>query len=443
MISILKKMLMPVLALVLLLPVNCRANLSESMHKNPKIAAAWTAWEQGDLELARELSEKLLLEPETRDAGHHILTLIYHVQGDHSAAVNHQAQISPKYEWLSTLDEPVLWSYIHSGNIKKALEFAEQRKMSKSTLARLKLAVDRSFTVKLDGIAELPFTDDKLSPYMPGFEATFCGHRAVVRLDTGGSFIHLSSEQAKEYGIETVACGEGFSALASGKICFGVADELVLGPVVMRNIPVMVHYGTLSSKGISDAFGVELGPIIGTNILQQFLSTIDGPGRRLILSRRGDEETRGRHMVLVNKIQGNAHKLPFIMWHDHYMIAGGRANSQSARFFVDSGLVAVNGLQGQVALLASHETLKLWDTPIVESPMFSQVPGEFCLGSACRKGVTAYPVENDVWKNIGDWGDSKVNAMVSWGFLSHYVWTIDFDKYVYTLIEPVEKPAQQ
>lgn len=437
--SLLKKILASLITIGMLLPINGFSNMGRSMRKNPKTATAWAAWEQGDLENARKLSEELITGHETSDAGHFILSLIAHVQGDHQSAIKHQAQISPKYEWLSFLDEPVLWSYIHSGDIKGALDFAVRRNMPESVATRLKVSLDKPFSVELDGVIILPFTDDKLSPYMPGFKAVICGQNTVVRLDTGGSFVNLSSEQADKYGIKAVVCGEGFSSLTTGKICYGTASELTLGSAVLRNVPVFIHYGTLSSKGISDAFGVELGPIIGTNILQQFLTTIDGPGKRMILSKRANEKARNEHINMISNIQGNTYEQPFAMWSDHYMIVDGRANSRSGRFFVDTGLVVANGVQGQAAMLASHETLKSWNAPIAETPMFPQIPGEFCIGPVCRKNVTAFPVEDNVWENFGDWGGIDVTAMVSWGFLSHYVWTLDFDRYIYTLIEPAKK----
>jgi hypothetical protein len=433
MLSLLKKMVSSLLALGVLVPLGGCTTVNRFMHKDPTIAPAWTAWECGDLELARSLSEKLLAKPETSDAGHHILSLVAHVQGDHFSAIAHRVQISPKYRWLSHLDEAIIWSHVHSGDIEGALGFAQQRSLERPTIARLKLAADHPLTVELDGVAQLAFTADKLSPFMPGIGGTFCGRRTVVRLDTGGSFVHLSPIQAEQYGIDTVTCEKGFASLTTGKICFGVADELTLGPAVLRNVPVAVHHGALATKGIAEAFGVEIGPIIGTNILQHFLSTIDAPNGRLILSQRGNKQARKGHLSRIGHLSGKIHELPFLLWLDHYMIAHGSVASLPARFFVDSGLVAINDTQGQVALLASHGVLSTWGASDVNVPLFSEVPGKFCIGTACRNDVTAYPVADNVWKSFGDWGGIKVDALVSWGFLSHFTWTVDFDRHIFLL----------
>ncbi len=403
---------------------------------DPATALAWAAWTAGDLQTARSLARELTATPATSDAGHHILALVASVEGDDAEAIAQWHEISPRYPGLRQLDEPILWSYVRAGDLKEALAFAEQRHLGDVALKRLQLAISKPLSVQLHGVTVVPYTNDPLTPYMPGMEASFCGHKTVVRLDTGGTFVHISAAQAAEFGIKSVARETAFSALTMGKIGYGVARELRIGQAVLRNVPVAIHYGTIPSEQVAQAFGIQLGPIIGTNVLEQFLTTVDGPGRRLILSSCGDAKARAHHLAMVAAETVKASVVPFALWLDHFMLVPGRIAGRPARFFVDSGLVVANPSQGQANLLASRQKLADWGAAAAQGHTFPVVPGTLCVGDACRDRPTAYPVDESVWRALGDWGGGRVDALVSWGFLSHFVWTLDFDRHTYTLIDP-------
>jgi hypothetical protein len=212
----------------------------------------------------------------------------------------------------------------------------------------------------------------------------------------------------------------------------GMAD-LELGPITLHNVPVAVHEGALPTGPIAEAFGVELGPIIGTNILERFLSTIDAPSRRLLLSQRGDVPARTEHLARLGETH---HEAPFALWSDHLMIARGRVgNVPNANIFVDSGLVAGNTEQGQAAILAPQRALASWGVTQPEQGRFAELPGPVAIGTASRSDMTAYVVPNRTWRGFGDWGGIRVDALVSWGFLQHFAWTIDFDRRLYLFKE--------
>ena len=209
------------------------------------------------------------------------------------------------------------------------------------------------------------------------------GRPAVARLDTGGSFIHLSSEAAAAFGIETVAAERSFAALGWHTVRYGVGD-LDVGAIHMQNVPVAVHEGALGASPIADAFGVELGPIVGTNVLQRFLATIDAPGARLILSRRGDADARSEHLARL----GPAQEAPFALWSDHLMIARGRVGGiEDANLFVDSGLVVFTPDQGQAAVLASRRALASWGVDLPEEGRLAVLPGPVAIGPVSRDGT--------------------------------------------------------
>jgi hypothetical protein len=393
-------------------------------------ASAWAAWKDGDLQAARTRAEHLAATLPTSDEGHHILALVASVTGRYADAIAQQARIAAGYGRLSELDEPIIWAYVHLRDVEGALAFAEKRHAPATVIKRLRLAVANPFTTQLKGVTAIPFVSDKLTPYMPGMRVTLCGEPAVVRLDTGGAFVHMSAKQATEFGVRTVAAETGFAALVSDKMSYGVAPELRIGDAVLTSVPVTVHHRAFPA---AQMLGVELGPIVGTNVLERFLTTIDGPGGRLVLSERGNAAARAEHLDLLGgKARGGA-EVPFALWADHFMLVAGRIAGQQTRFFVDSGLVAVTPQQGQANLLASKRMLTSWGASAEKDQVFSNVPGTLCIGDACKDGPTAMPVDDGMWRKFGDWGGAKVDALVSWGFLSRFAWTVDFDRMVYTL----------
>lgn len=399
---------------------------------DPVLAPAWSAWRQGDFVTASRHARELTARPATASPGHHILALVAHVTGDHRGAISHYSRVQPRYRWLAQLDDPILWSYVHLGDIAGAQSFAARRGRGPRTVTgkRLQLSLERPMSVHIDGVVEAPFTDDRLSPIMPGISARLNGHSIVARVDTGGSYVTVFAEQAAELGIETVACEQEFAALSSGRVCYGVTD-LELGPIRISQVPVLVLHHHSPAKVLADAFGVELGPIIGTNVLQQFLCTLDAPQQRLLLSRRGDSASRAQHL---GRLGGSSTEVPFAMLNSHYMIVRGSVGDyDNLNWFVDSGLVAYNTEQGQAAVLARESALREWQVPRAEPNCFANLPGALALGTAQQRQMTAMSVPDKTWNKFGDWGGIRVDALLSWGFLRKFAWTLDFDHYVYLL----------
>lgn len=401
---------------------------------------AWDAWRAADFALASERAAGLLATGQAVDEARHVLTLVESVLGNYSEAIATHQLIDPRYARLSELDEPVLYDHVHRDDVAGALAFAERRGLLRSAVLakRLRLAVERPFGVDIEGVADIPFTDDPLTPFMPGFAVRLNGRPTVARLDTGGAFIHLSAEVAAAHGIDTVVAErDSVGVLGRHTIRHGVAD-LELGPITLHNAPVAVHEGGLPTDPIAAAFGVELGPIIGTNVLERFLSTLDAPSRRLLLSRRGDVPARTEHLARLGETHREA---PFALWSDHLMITRGRVgNVPNANIFVDSGLVAGNTEQGQAAILAPRRALASWGVTQPEQGRFAELPGPVAIGTASRSDLTAYVVPDRTWRGFSDWGGIRIDALVSWGFLQHFAWTIDFDRRLY-LFKEVNQPT--
>jgi hypothetical protein len=399
--------------------------------RNPRVAVAaqpaWDAWRAGDFALASDRAADLVASGQAVDDARHLLVLVASVLGRDDEAIATHRSISPRYQRLAELDEQVLWAYVRRDDLPGALAFAEQRGLARraAVARRIRLALEHPFRVEIDRVVEVPFIDDALTPLMPGVAARLNGRSTVARLDTGGSFVHLSAEAAAAHNIETVASEREFAALRWHTVRYGLAD-MELGPIHLHNVPVAVHEGALQAGLIAASFGVELGPIVGTNILERFLTTVDAPTRRLLLSRRGDPGARATHLSQVDQ---NQHEAPFALWGDHLMIARGLvAGVINANLFVDSGLIAFRSDQGQAAVLASRSSLTSWGVALPAAGRFAELPGSLAIGTAVREGMTAYSVPDSTWRAFGDWGGIRVDALISWGFLRHFSWTIDFDQ---------------
>lgn len=210
----------------------------------PELHAAWRAWQAGDLALAKKLAFTLAGQAHD-DVALHLLTLTAIVRGEYAEARAAYRQIGPEYERLGELDEPMLWAHIHQGDLTAAREYAERRGLLRNSVTegRLQLVIEHPLHAELSGVAELPFTDDKLTPFMPGFAVRLNGQATVARLDTGGAFLHLTPEQARTFGIKSVVCERSFFGLIEGGICYGMAETLEIGPVRLTNVPVAILDG--------------------------------------------------------------------------------------------------------------------------------------------------------------------------------------------------------
>lgn len=402
----------------------CRS-LSGSAKNDPILGSAWTAWERGELTQAEIQAHRLLSDPRSVDAGHLLLALVAHVQGRHRSAIAHYEHIDPHYRWRDKLTEPILWSHLGAGNFDDAITLARRYRLGQVTIDRIRLAQERPLAVSIAGVVELPFTRDELSAYMPGVEGTLNGHKIVARLDTGGRYLHVSTETAERLGIKTIGCDSGFASLSRTRLCYGLAD-LELGPVRLANVPVTVHAEGLSPAPLAEHFDSPMDAVIGTCILKQFLATVDGPNERVLLSARDDALAASEH---VGRLQGAASEVPFAVWGDHLMIAHGKLAGRGAtNLFVDSGLVMATPDQGQASLLLSARRLKTLQVPVAPNVPFTPIPNKSGFSGAYREDLLAYPVRQSIWRGYGDWGGMDVAALIGWGYLKHYSWTIDFGR---------------
>ena len=227
--------------------------------------------------------------------------------------------------------------------------------------------------------------------------------------------------------------GEAFAGLTTASVCYGMAD-LDLGTARMRNVPVHVHADdTLPIETVGSAFGAKIDLIIGTNVFAQFLTTIDAPGRRLVLSPRGDVRARDAHLA---RLPGRPHHVPFILLGSHLMIArGALATGLSTSSSIRDSLFTTT-IRGRPAFCCRERVLGSWSIPQPDADRFAKIPWPVALGSAKRHDMTAFVVTNRTWRQFGDWSQIDVTALLSHAYFNAYTWTLDFDAQIYWFREP-------
>ncbi|MEE9279179.1 MAG: retropepsin-like aspartic protease, partial [Myxococcota bacterium] len=394
--------------------------LTATVSGSADLGEAWAAWRAGDVADA----ERLAAAHAESDEGRHLLFLCDFVQGDYVRALARHAEIDPAYPRHAELDPPVVEAYLHLARYADARAFAQRNgRLSEPARLQVSLRAGKPLTASLEGHTVVTFADHPLAPFFPAFEAEIEGHEHVVHLDTGGTFLIMGPDRAAAFGIELTPAGEGSHGSRRVPMSLGVAKRLRLGGAVLENVPV----ATLASLTGSQDF-----VIFGTNVLEQFLSTLDYPNARLILSKRGDPEAERAHRELLD--EGDAVEIPFYMWGDHYMFArGGVGVRRDLNWFIDSGLVSLHpdgqGGMRQAAFIAAGADYLEWGVdPGLVKDVF-ELPLPLSLGPLEQTGLLV--LARDEGSPARDLGGIRIDGLLSHAFLKRYAWTLDFDRRVY------------
>ncbi len=383
---------------------------------------AWKNWENGEIDEAQRRAGAIA----DANGGKALLFLSAAVKGRYEDALELYAGIEPTYERLDELAEPVVNAYLHLKREEDAERFARGRELDPILAATVELRAARPLKARLDGITEVPFSGRLfkpflLRPYFPPFDAELEGQAVTVHVDTGGSFLHMSPERANSLGIDFAEAGSGKHGLREVPVKLGIANAFKLGDAVLENVPVAV---LPSLSGSQDFI------IFGTNVLEQFHSTLDYPRKRLILSPRDDDEFRKRHMQM---LPGRRVEMPFYLWGDHYMFArGGFSDHRSLNFFIDSGLVKLGWSrswlrQACFATTPAHYTKWGVEKDAAERELFqSGLP--ISLGELEQRDQLFTPTPE---LHVSSFGGVRIDGLLSHAFLKRYAWTIDFDRGVY------------
>ena len=278
------------------------------------------------------------------------------------------------------------------------------------------------------------------------------GRDVAFFIDTGGSELLLDSEFARELNVKAMGSVEGtFSGGQHAQVESGRVDSLTLGSWTLRNIPV----GMIPLRSMSNGFGVkQINGCIGTNVLYQFLSTIDYRTGELILRKKnaanlkrfdaaggpsgapgvgrrsGGRNTQPKNPPGANNTAvTNGIVVPMWMAGDHFMVAWGRVNTQPiSLFFVDSGLAGAGVKLAESAI--QQAGIHLDESKATEGQggggMLKIIPytvAQFTVGEITEQNVPGlydgpFPWENEFGFHLA--------GMFGSDFLKHYAVTFDF-----------------
>ena len=278
------------------------------------------------------------------------------------------------------------------------------------------------------------------------------GRDVAFFIDTGGSELLLDSEFSRELNVKPMSSVEGtFSGGQHAQVESGRVDSLTLGSWTLRNIPV----GMMPLRSLSSGFGVkQINGCIGTNVLYQFLSTIDYRTGELILRKKnaanlkrfdaaggpsgapgvgrrsGGRNTQPKNPPGANNTAvTNGIVVPMWMAGDHFMVAWGRVNTQPiSLFFVDSGLAGAGVKLAESAI--QQAGIHLDESKATEGQggggMLKIIPytvAQFTVGEITQQNVPGlydgpFPWENEFGFHLA--------GMFGSDFLKHYAVTFDF-----------------
>ena len=387
------------------------------------------AWTNGQFEATRKLALKRLAKKPADNLALRYLALAASALGDFEGAIAAGEKLQATRGRDPHLEDALLWSYFHQRDIVGAARFAHDRKFTKSAAIahQLHLAEHHPFDVQVTSRFSLSFTDDPLTSFLPGVPVCLNGDKTIARIDTGGSFIHIAQSQARQFDIVYSGGEKSFAALSMHKIWHGVAD-LSIGDAVLKNTPVVVHDDkAFPTAGIADAFGVELGPIIGTNILRLFRATFDYPRRRIDLAPRrcsaDDHDQTDREII----------EAPFAILGSHFMVAEGVFGDRRTLYFLDTGLAAFTEEQGQAGMLIAERHRKSLGISKPKHNEFAITPSPVGLAPAATMPLAAAIVSNAMWRGFGDWQGVKIDALLSHAYFKTFIWTLDFARQVIVL----------
>lgn len=378
---------------------------------------AWAAWGEGNIDEARDATSGLLACG-SNDEALHLAVLTSFVKGRFAAALEAYRALPASYARRSELDGVAVDALGHLGRYQEALDLALDRRLGDATTTPLRLRAEAPMTATLGDVTTAPFVEsDSLTPFMPGFEVELLGRKLLARFDTGADFVVMSPRTAADLGVETRCAGVGKIGTTSAKTCFGTLRSLKIGSAQLANVPVV----TLEGLPLAE-------PILGTNIFERFLTTIDYPKARLVFSPRGDDGSARRHLEALGS---NRTTLPFYVWSDHFMFARGSLGEHEAlNFFVDSGLVAIAPDGTQAAFEATTTALASWGVVSDEKDRRAFVPlaAELGLGTLRQAGLRAHSVSRGPVTQLGG---VRIDGLISHAFLKGYAWTIDFETMQY------------
>jgi hypothetical protein len=271
-------------------------------------------------------------------------------------------------------------------------------------------------------VSHLPVINDfSLAGSLPLVALEINGHPVEFILDTGGDRLYIDESVAESVGIREIAMRQARYAYTKGEYVdepLGVAETVTMGDVTLRNLPVIVAKWK--------AMGPTSDGVVTTQILKQFLSTVDYENKRITFR---DRSGTGHHQLFDSFGDKQPHQMPFFLAATHWMFTKGSLNEhQGMNMFVDSGLGA------SMPLVVPNETVEflglekneIEGTNYYWSPIKSHGIGPLVRGKTQALGNVLVE-ENSYWRH-----GFVFDALISHQYLRHLgSWTVDFDHMTY------------
>lgn len=269
-----------------------------------------------------------------------------------------------------------------------------------------------------DRVAHLEMTNDITQPgALPVVEIDVNGQPVSLILDTGGDRLYLDKDIYATLGLATLANRQARYAYTGGQTVdepLGVAGTVKMGGVTLTNVPVI--------GATWKALGQSSDGVLTTQILKQFLSTMDYDNRRITLRERTPE---AHTEVMATFGDTPPVAAPFFMTGTHLMVAKGSLNGhEGINYFMDSGLAM------SMPMILVDETVELLglETNAIEGTDYFWVSIESHGLDGLVKGATQAMgnvfVEDDFFWRSGFMLDALISHQYLWPLGS---WTIDFD----------------
>jgi len=392
--------------------------------------AGWDAFQRGRFVEASEWARNTLSQQPDHPRARHLRILTSFLTGDFEDVLAEYLLLPAAYEGRDeALARVILDAYLHLDRYQEATAFAEAMGFPESQRAWLEVRAASSPAVRLDRTTVIPFAEDNfLGDLMPAVMVELNGTRLMAHLDTGGAFIAMSGNRARELGIEVREVGTGIANNQRTSVSNGLADSLTIGDAALTNVEVATVQSLTGQ--------LESIVILGTRILSNFLTTWDNEQGRLILTPRDDVAARTRHLAEhTDGMEG----VDLYLRGDHYLWVNGNVDGHNPLMFLDTGLVTLDPRGIQPAGGIRQDALENWDLSFTNG--FTR-PLRVTIGPVSRE-VSSFSVFPDA-RNLGGLGGVSPPVLISHGFFKHYVWTMDFDErklYLRPAAENIETAA--
>jgi len=405
-------------------------DIAYSQNNQVSLSAVEEFWINGDIEECLIESKRLLqIDSNSNDALYYYVMSLF-LKGKYEQALIEFSKIDSTYEKHQNLLKHLATIYEHHYiDMDKAYEIYDH--LNDPRKEYLKLRLEKPFTCKADKTYVIPFyLDIKYAENLPAVIGKINGQETPIRFDTGGPYIVMGLKEAEKFGIKVIPSGYGMHGRQKVKSWRGILETLEIGEgLIFKNVPIVV----LETLAMS---------VFGTNILEQFLATIDYPNKRMIFTPRNAKHLYENHFNLIGS--DNIVKMPFYLWHGHHMFAKGSFEHDNKRYeklnwFFDSGLVALYDLnfgdgvkRFQAPFTCSGESLiqlGYTEDDVKQAPLIDDYTLE--IGGSLKQTHKVMHRSGKMDK-INYWSGIRIDGLISHAFLSKYSWTIDFDSFEYT-----------